>query len=218
MTITTVFWDLDGTLVQSESIQDEAIVYATNQLGKQISLADLPKDGGMDNKVLFAYLFGVDGDVSANAEYKQWFKLAVNYVLTHLPKAVRVEQSVELVREFAKMGLAQSIVSNSHSKVIGECVDGLGLRQYMTNLIGRDCVTHGKPEPDLYLEGLWRHNTEPHNCLVFEDSATGIHAARNAQIKNIVGIGAHEDRLHLLAHNCNLSQTSWLADILTKFF
>jgi len=218
MTITTVLWDLDGTLVQSESIQDEAIVHATNQMGKTISLDDLPKDGGMDNKVLFKHLFDVRGSISENEEYKKWFKLAVDYVLTHLPKAVPVHQSVELVREFASRGISQSIVSNSHSKVISDCVDSLDIRQYMTHFIGRDCVTHGKPQPDLYLEGLWRSNATPEECLVFEDSATGIHAAMNAKIKNIVGIGLHEERLHMLAHNCNLSQKSWLNDILTQFF
>lgn len=145
MAITTVFWDLDGTLIKSESIQDEAIVYATNKLGRKISLSDIPKDVGMDNQVLFRYLFGVNGSLDKNKEYLQWFKTAVDYVLNNLPKVVAVNQSLELVNEFARRGLSQSIVSNSDSKVIHDCVNSLEISKYMRYLIGRDCVMYGKP-------------------------------------------------------------------------
>lgn len=58
----------------------------------------------------------------------------------------------------------------------------------------------------------------PDECLVFEDSETGINAAKNANMKNIIAIGEHYERRDIIAHNCKLSQQSWLDEILVKFF
>jgi sugar-phosphatase len=48
------------------------------------------------------------------------------------------------------------------------------------NLICADDVVHGKPSPEPYLKGASLLGVPPEDCLVFEDTPTGIEAARGA--------------------------------------
>lgn len=52
---------------------------------------------------------------------------------------------------------------------------------------GDECEK-GKPHPEPYLEGMKRVSATPDECVVFEDSPSGIKAAVAAGVKLIVGI------------------------------
>ena len=43
----------------------------------------------------------------------------------------------------------------------------------------------GKPKPDIYLELARRLNVEKKSCVIFEDSISGVRAAKAAEIKCI---------------------------------
>ncbi len=217
-TINAVLWDLDGTLINSEPLQDLAVVYATNQIGKSVTLDDIPKGGGLDNLTIFRMLFAPHKEEIDEDLFNYWQNLTLDYIKHNFAKLVPIHQSIELVHEFKQMGLIQSIVSNSSSQFIIQCAETLGINHCMSHMIGRDQVLYGKPDPDLYLEGLWLNDIEAANCLVFEDSTPGIIAAANAKINNIIGIGQHESIKHLIKHSCSLNQESWLKDIKDKFF
>lgn len=55
-------------------------------------------------------------------------------------------------------------------------------------LVFHDKRLRDKPHPDMYLVACKLLNKEPGSCLVFEDSSSGIAAAQNAGIKNIVAV------------------------------
>ncbi|MBO0731922.1 MAG: HAD-IA family hydrolase [Acidimicrobiaceae bacterium] len=57
-------------------------------------------------------------------------------------------------------------------------------------LVTSEDVAHGKPEPDCYQLGAERLGVGPADCVVFEDSAAGIAAARAAGAGFVVGVGA----------------------------
>lgn len=58
-----------------------------------------------------------------------------------------------------------------------------------------------KPYPDMYLVACKLINKEPERCLVFEDSATGITAALNAGVKNIVAVTGDNPHLEVKGFN-----------------
>ena len=53
-------------------------------------------------------------------------------------------------------------------------------RHYFVDTICGDEVPAGKPAPDMYREAARRIGADPADCLVFEDSATGMRAAVDA--------------------------------------
>lgn len=60
-------------------------------------------------------------------------------------------------------------------------------------MIAAEDVEHGKPAPDPYLRGAARLGLDPAHCVVFEDAAAGVRAARAAGAGWVVGVGDHLD-------------------------
>lgn len=56
-----------------------------------------------------------------------------------------------------------------------------------------DGTLPGKPDPALYLKVIELMGLEPANCMVFEDSFSGIHSAHNAGVGRIAAISLPEN-------------------------
>ena len=61
----------------------------------------------------------------------------------------------------------------------------VGLADYLSTVLGREDVAHGKPAPDLYLLAAERLGLAPADCLAVEDTETGLAAAKAAGLKTI---------------------------------
>lgn len=57
-------------------------------------------------------------------------------------------------------------------------------------VVYNDGTLPGKPEPDLYLKAAGRLAISPEDCIIFEDSLSGIEAARRAGSRRIIGISS----------------------------
>uniref|UniRef100_UPI0040403C69 HAD family hydrolase n=1 Tax=Xenorhabdus sp. TH1 TaxID=3130166 RepID=UPI0040403C69 len=65
------------------------------------------------------------------------------------------------------------------------------LHQYFEQVICRDDVEHGKPNPEGFILCARRLGVAPSDCLIFEDSISGILAANRSGAK-CIGIGMSE--------------------------
>jgi beta-phosphoglucomutase len=63
----------------------------------------------------------------------------------------------------------------------------LNLSDYMESFMASEDVTKHKPDPQVYLTSAERLGVKPENCVVFEDSFSGVSAALNAGMK-VVGV------------------------------
>lgn len=77
-----------------------------------------------------------------------------------------------------RLALATSSPRDKVEQIIGEC----GLTDLFESVLTRDDVEKCKPDPEIYLKLLERLVLPPERCLVVEDSAIGISAARAAGI------------------------------------
>merc|ERR1712124_217390 len=75
-------------------------------------------------------------------------------------------------------------------------------------VIGAEC-TRAKPFGDPYIEGMKRLGKKPDECVVFEDSRSGIAAGKAAGVAAIVGIRSSLDDAGLRAHGANASMEDW---------
>ncbi|RKN12081.1 HAD-IA family hydrolase [Streptomyces radicis] len=74
-------------------------------------------------------------------------------------------------------------------------------------LITAESVSASKPDPEGFLKGAAELGADPADCVVFEDSAAGIAAARAAGMR-VVGIGARAAGLEPTAHAATLEQVT----------
>ena len=63
---------------------------------------------------------------------------------------------------------------------------GIGLVGYFGVELGAEDVQRGKPHPDIFIQAAGNMNVQPYECLVFEDSFSGIEAARKAGMEVVV--------------------------------
>ncbi|MBV8552717.1 MAG: HAD family phosphatase [Acidobacteriaceae bacterium] len=77
----------------------------------------------------------------------------------------------------------KAIGSNAEPKNIEFVLEQFALRSYFAVAVNGLEVSRPKPFPDIYLEAARRLHTKPENCIVFEDSPTGVEAGRTAGMR-----------------------------------
>ena len=110
------------------------------------------------------------------AEYR---RLAQTHGLTPLPGAA------EWVRRLHARGWKQAIASSAPRQNVEVMLRALGLDHEFDAIVGAEDVSAGKPDPQVFLTAAAKLGAPPGRCVVVEDAAVGIDAARRAGIKSI---------------------------------
>jgi HAD superfamily hydrolase (TIGR01509 family) len=79
------------------------------------------------------------------------------------------------------------VASNAEPDNVSFVLDAAGLRSCFRVIIDGHQVARPKPFPDIYLEAARQLGFAPRDCVVFEDSVTGVQAARAAGMR-VVGV------------------------------
>lgn len=77
----------------------------------------------------------------------------------------------------------KAIGSNAEPANIDFVLDHFGLRRFFQVIVNGLQVSRPKPFPDIYLEAARQLGVQPADCIVFEDSPTGIEAAKAAGMR-----------------------------------
>jgi hypothetical protein len=85
----------------------------------------------------------------------------------------------ELVKDLQRNGVKTGLVSASPRIIVGAVLDNIGADLFPFS-ISSDDVERTKPHPDAYLKAAQLTNSDIANCLVFEDSLTGVGAATSS--------------------------------------
>jgi HAD superfamily hydrolase (TIGR01509 family) len=87
--------------------------------------------------------------------------------------------ALELVRELQEHGIKTGLVSASPRIIVDAVLDNLGHDLFPFSISSND-VENTKPHPDCYLKAASMTESNIQNCLVFEDSLTGMNAATSS--------------------------------------
>ena len=101
----------------------------------------------------------------------------------HFMTLIPQVQPVEPVVEFAKGLLGRkpmAVASGGHRELVEGTLHALGIREWFPVVVCAEDYERGKPHPDPFLLAAELLGVEPTACVVFEDSPTGIIAAKAA--------------------------------------
>jgi sugar-phosphatase len=90
---------------------------------------------------------------------------------------------MDTLKYFKAKGIPMAVASSSSSEIINAVVDALNIRDYFVELFSAEHETHGKPHPGVFITTANHLKVLPHHCLVFEDSPSGVLAAKAAKMK-----------------------------------
>lgn len=110
-------------------------------------------------------------------------KEAIFLELSH--EIAAIEPVVALAREYHGR-LPMAVASGGHRRIVLNTLRALGIAHLFQAIVTSEDYQRGKPAPDPFLEAALRLQVAPEECLVFEDTATGIAAAQAAGMQYVL--------------------------------
>lgn len=86
-----------------------------------------------------------------------------------------------------KTGVATSAPRANLDLIMGQ----LGFQKDMESIMASENVSQHKPHPEVYLKSAQNLGVSPQNCLVFEDSFSGVSAGLNAGMRVVGVLSSH---------------------------
>lgn len=170
-----ILFDLDGTLVDTETLAVAAGLAAFAAAGHPVDMAFMHS------------LVGIDGPSSARliTAHRPALELAVFDALWRANFEGRMRDGLTLkpgVTELLTQAthLPRALVTSSRRVEAHAKLGMVGLHATFAHVVTVDDVTNPKPHPEPYLLAASLLNVDPARCLVFEDSEAGAQAAHRA--------------------------------------
>lgn len=181
---------MDGTLTNSEPLWAEATFYLSELLGKRLTPTQRLATVGATFDTTLRICADNAGVTLQSGDSQRYRKLMFDYVKRLFASKLEVFPGISsLLKELEADGIPMMVTTNTERNVADAAIQALGREHFVDTICG-DEVPAGKPAPDMYREAARRVGAAPANCLVFEDSATGMRAAVDA---GCIVIGLPED-------------------------
>lgn len=171
-----VLFDMDGTLVDSESLWLEAETLTMAAMGATWTAEDQAYSLGGPLERVIAYMVRKAGGRHDAAEVSDTLLTHIERLMSSQPLAWR-PGAAALLDSVREAGVPRALVSASFRSLL-DAVHGAVLHEMGSDVfdvtVAGDEVPDGKPHPAPYLIAAERLGVGPARCVVVEDSPTGV--------------------------------------------
>ncbi len=190
--IRALIFDMDGVLIDSNPLHRLAWSEYTRRHGVGMTEAMQQWMYGKRNDEIIRDFLGshlTDREVFAHGAAKE--ELYREMMKPHIAQAL-----VPGVREFLARhaNLRLGLATNAEPANVDFVLDAAGLRSLFSVVVNGHEVTNAKPHPEVYLRVAEMLQTPPAECVVFEDSWSGVEAGVAADMR-VVGVTTTHDDL-----------------------
>lgn len=180
--VRAVLWDLDGTLVDSGDCHWRAWRDTMRREGIELTYQQFLDSFGQKNDRILAAWLGASVTADAigrigDAKEALYRELAVAEGLVPLPGAA------DWIARLHRAGWKQAIASSAPAENVRVMLRVLDLDRYFDATVSAEDVTAGKPDPQVFLTAASKLHAARASCVVVEDAAAGVEAARRAGMK-----------------------------------
>ncbi len=205
--MSAILFDMDGTIIDSEPLWLQAEVEVMAELGCHWNEQDQINCLGGPMERTEKYM----QDRSGNVKPYGYFGQRLNEVmkLKFVKDLELIPNALELITKSKEAGLKTALVTASGRELMNAALTRFPENSFDI-AISRDDVANSKPHPDPYLMAAERLKVKIDECLVLEDSITGVRAgldsgAQVVAISHIISI-ANEKNLRVIS---NLSEITF---------
>ncbi len=184
-------FDFNGTLLFDSPAHSDAWKAFLASKGISVSEEEMRRDvQGRPNPVILRHFFGelsVEEIKRYSAEKEEAYRETCLKENSWFHLADGVEEMFTLLKE---KEIPFTIATSSQWDNVSFYFEHLGLSRWFTpsSLVFDNGKMPGKPAPDIYLKAMALLGLQPEECTVFEDSLSGIGAARAAGAGKIIAV------------------------------
>jgi beta-phosphoglucomutase family hydrolase len=176
--IKAIIFDFDGLMVDSEPAHYHAFKKALKGYEVRFLWKDHMRYLGISDKEMCEGLVKEHHLELTPSELMKKKDKAFLRVLQKIRPMTGLSRLLKRIRAYKK-----AVASGSHKKEIQIVLRNLGLLDKFDIVVSSDEVKKGKPAPDLFLLAAKKLGVKPSECLVLEDAANGVVAAKAAGMK-----------------------------------
>ena len=177
--MTTIIFDMDGVIIDSEPVHQKLEFEMFDELDLHIS---------DEEHKTFVGTSAVD----------MWTRIKMNHSLAKTPEELLmygrakywdaleqdrvplVSGSKELMSKLYQSKFIVQVASSATRPTVDKVIEHFHLEKYISHRIGGNEVIQSKPDPEIFVKAALQSNSNPSQCLVIEDSANGVIAAKEA--------------------------------------
>ncbi|EKM5064124.1 hexitol phosphatase HxpB [Cronobacter turicensis] len=191
--ILAAIFDMDGLLIDSEPLWDQAELEVIATLGVDTSRRhELPDTLGLRIDLVVALWFAQQpwNGPSVNEVTQRIITRAMTLVEEQRPLLPGVADAIALCKA---QGLKVGLASASPLRMLERVLTLFDLRDQFDVLASAEHLPYSKPHPQVYLDAAAKLGVDPLCCVTLEDSVNGMVATKAARMRSIV-VPAEENR------------------------
>lgn len=184
--VLAAIFDMDGLLIDSEPLWDQAELDIFASLGVDITRRhELPDTLGLRiDQTVRMWFEALPWNGPDQQEVTQRIiARALALVEERSPLLPGVEQALQLCQQ---QGLKIGLASASPLHMLERVLEMFDLRKYFDVLASAEALPYSKPHPQVYLDAAAKLGIDPLNCVTLEDSFNGMIATKAARMRSIV--------------------------------
>ncbi len=183
-TVNAVVFDMDGLLIDTETVIFRAMERATAAIGREMPFSVFQRMVGLqdaDSDRIVVEHFGDGFDLAA------WSQAVTGHAHEEMEAGVALKAGVEEILDYlAGAKIPCAIATSSSRRAVERGLGRRGLTDRFGAIITREVQTHGKPHPQPFLKAAEALGVAPADCLALEDSHNGVRAASSAGMMTIM--------------------------------
>jgi beta-phosphoglucomutase-like phosphatase (HAD superfamily) len=172
--MTGIFWDCDGTIMDTERLYAYAWQTYLTQYGLNISEEEIKQYVGVDDKIVHSFY----SDTVDIENFENTMLSLGKIIEQSLNDKIIYDDAKILLNQINKLNFKQACVSASPQGLLIKKLKEVGIENLFEYIIGGDNVKRNKPYPDIYNKAI--ENLQTTKNIIIEDSPTGIQAGKDS--------------------------------------
>ncbi|MUK89101.1 pyrophosphatase PpaX [Ornithinibacillus sp. L9] len=194
MSIRTILFDLDGTLIDTNELIMQSFMHTFKQYGRDYTREELLAFNGPPLRETFEKID--ENLVEEMIEtYREHNLFHHDYYVKPFPNVV------ETINELKDHGIALGIVTTKMDKSVQMGLKIAGLEGYFQSVVTLDDVTHAKPHPEPVFKGINELKADPKTTLMVGDNSHDIESGHHAGVRTAGVAWSHKGKDFLEKYN-----------------